>query len=102
MTPEWSDRIPISIKPLSLYRPELRPPTLGWIDPLKEVQAAELAVRNGFKARAQVIRDLGGDPRAVDQLLAEDEFVQEAQEQQAEPQREPADDEQDDAEEQAE
>jgi len=67
-------RVPLGIKPLSLYRPELRPPTLGWIDPLKEVQAAELAVRNGFKARAQVIRDLGGDPRTVDQQLEEDDF----------------------------
>jgi lambda family phage portal protein len=71
-------RVPMQVKPLSLYRPELRPPQLGWIDPLKEVQAAELAVRNGFKARAQVIRDLGGDPRAVDQQLAADTFEAEA------------------------
>ncbi|MCO5762747.1 MAG: phage portal protein, partial [Chromatiaceae bacterium] len=66
-------RVPRSIKPLSLYRPEVRPPTLPWIDPLKEVQAAELFLQNRLKSRAQVIRDFGGDPRVVDQQLEEEE-----------------------------
>ena len=65
----------------SLYAPEFRPPTLPWIDPLKEIEAYAKAVESGFRSRWQVIRDLGGDPRAVDQQLAADEFdVRPAQE----------------------
>lgn len=58
----------------SVYRPEFRPPSLPWIDPKKEIDAFAVAVQQGFKARWQVIRDLGGDPRQVDALLAVDEF----------------------------
>jgi len=56
----------------SVYRPEFRPPSLPWIDPKKEVEAMKIAVEQGFKARWQVIRDLGGDPRQVDALLEAD------------------------------
>ena len=65
-------RIPATAKPMSVYRPELRPPALPWIDPKKEVEAADLAVRSGLKSRHQAIRDLGGDPQAVDRQLEAD------------------------------
>jgi lambda family phage portal protein len=65
-------RVGVAVEPASLYRPQLRAPSLPWIDPLKEIQAHALAVENGFRARAQVVRDLGGDPREVDALLAAD------------------------------
>lgn len=58
----------------SLYRPEIRPPSLPWIDPRKEIEAHGLAVEYGFRSRWQVIRDLGGDPATVDQQLASDTF----------------------------
>lgn len=58
----------------SLYRPEIRPPSLPWIDPKKEIEAHAIAVERGFRSRWQVIRDLGGDPRTVDQQLAADAF----------------------------
>jgi len=67
-------RIPLQVKRQSLYHPELRPPQLPWIDPEKEAQAAKLLIEQGLRSRWQVIRDMGGDPRTVDQQLAADEF----------------------------
>lgn len=67
-------RLSSDIDPLSLYRPEIRPPSLPWIDPRKEIEAHGLAVSYGFRSRWQVIRDLGGDPVTVDQQLAADSF----------------------------
>jgi lambda family phage portal protein len=88
----------------SLYLPEIRPPSLPWIDPKKEVEAHGLAVEKGFRSRWQVIRDLGGDPRQVDAQLEADEFDVRPPEQEpaaetkpkaAEPDDEMADDEED-------
>jgi capsid protein len=46
----------------------------AWIDPRKEIEADQLAVESRFKSRAQIIRELGGDPEAVrKQLLLEQE-----------------------------
>ena len=67
-------RLTPGVVPASLYRPEFRPPSLPWIDPKKEIDAMAVAVQQGFKARWQVIRDLGGDPRQVDALLESDPF----------------------------
>lgn len=67
-------RLPVNINRNSLYRPEVRPPATPWIDPLKEIQAWDLAVQSGFKSRYQVIRDMGGDPVAVDAQLSSDDF----------------------------
>jgi lambda family phage portal protein len=64
--------LPTDLDPASVYRPELRQPALPWIDPKKEIEAQALAVQSGFRARWQVIRDLGGDPQAVDKQLASD------------------------------
>lgn len=43
-----------------------------WVDPLKDVQAAALAVSNGFKSRREVIAERGYDAAAVDAELAAD------------------------------
>lgn len=67
-------RIPAGISEYSLYHPEIRPPALPWIDPKKELDAFKIAVEQGFKSRYQIIRDMGGDPRVVDQQLAADDF----------------------------
>lgn len=65
-------RIPSGIMRESLYAPELRPPSLPWIDPLKEMNAYGRAIEIGVKSRWQCIRDLGGDPQAVDAQLTAD------------------------------
>ena len=38
---------------------------MGWIDPLREVQAQILAIEAGLKTREQIIRQNGDDPRAL-------------------------------------
>lgn len=42
----------------------------SWIDPVKEVQAAQMAVRSGFTSRTRVIRTLGDDPNQIDAEIA--------------------------------
>lgn len=46
------------------------PPRAEWVDPLKDVQAEEKAVRNGFKSREAVIASLGGDMEQLDLEIA--------------------------------
>lgn len=41
------------------------PPSWEWIDPLKDGQAEQLAIRTGIKSRSEVIRERGRDPDAV-------------------------------------
>tara|TARA_R100001443_G_scaffold17002_2_gene27492 strand:+ start:19 stop:1551 length:1533 start_codon:yes stop_codon:yes gene_type:complete len=36
-------------------------PGWQWVDPIKEVQSAQLAVKCGFKTQAQVVAEMGGD-----------------------------------------
>lgn len=67
-------RIPSNINEASLYTPEIRSPRMPWINPKDELTAFECAVVNGFMSRAQVIRDMGGDPSVVDEQLAADVF----------------------------
>jgi lambda family phage portal protein len=42
-------------------------PGWEWVDPLKEAQAAQMDVRNGFISRSMVIRSRGLDPSVVDE-----------------------------------
>jgi lambda family phage portal protein len=43
-----------------------------WVDPLKDVQGKQAEVRNGFKSRAQVVSELGGNIAEVDSQMAAD------------------------------
>lgn len=36
-----------------------------WVDPAKDLQAAELAIRNGLTTRGRIIREQGADPEEV-------------------------------------
>lgn len=65
-------RIPAGVDQMSIYRPEVRPPNMPWIDPLKEIKAYQGMVESGFRSRHQVIRDLGSDPATVDAQLEAD------------------------------
>jgi len=53
-------------------RVEWRPDGWEWVDPQKDGRAAKEAVRDGFKSRAQVVAEGGGDVDVVDQEMAED------------------------------
>jgi lambda family phage portal protein len=46
------------------------PDGFDWVDPLKEVQAAQASVRGGFTSRGMVIRKNGFDPATVDSEIA--------------------------------
>ena len=48
------------------------PPGWEWVDPLKEAQAAQMDVRNGFTSRSMVVRSRGLDPNEVDQQSAQE------------------------------
>jgi lambda family phage portal protein len=41
------------------------PPRWDWIDPLKDLEAEQLAVQNGFKSRTEVIKGNGRDPAGL-------------------------------------
>lgn len=54
-------------------------PIMPWIDPQKEAVAEEKMVQSGFKSRAQVIRERGGNPQDVfEQIKQEREQEKEA------------------------
>jgi lambda family phage portal protein len=48
------------------------PPGWEWVDPLKEAQAAQMDVRNGFTSRSMVVRARGLDPNQVDQQSSQE------------------------------
>ena len=48
------------------------PQGFDWVDPLKDQQAQQMAVRNGFKSRAEVVSELGYDTEEIDQEIAAD------------------------------
>lgn len=52
-----------TINRMSLKKAEFQGPCMPWIDPQKEITAEEKAVQSGFKSRAQVIRERGGNPK---------------------------------------
>jgi lambda family phage portal protein len=49
-----------------------RPDGWAWVDPEKDLNAEETAVRAGFKSRSQVVAERGGDVETVDREIAED------------------------------
>lgn len=55
-----------------ILRVKWMPPRWEWIDPLKDLQAERLAVRAGFKARSDVIEEMGEDPIETDSRILAD------------------------------
>src|SRR5690606_29130882 len=67
------------INPRTLKKAGFQGPVMPWIDPQKEVTAEEKAVAAGFKSRAQVIRERGGNPQdTFEQIKQEREQEKEA------------------------
>lgn len=52
-------------------------PKWDWIDPLKDLMAEVLAVQAGFKARSDVIEEMGYDPEETDARIAADKVREE-------------------------
>jgi lambda family phage portal protein len=48
------------------------PPGFAWVDPLKDIKAQIMAVRAGFKSRAEVISEQGYDAEEIDREIAAD------------------------------
>jgi lambda family phage portal protein len=48
------------------------PPGFAWVDPLKDIKAQVMAVRAGFKSRAEVVSEQGYDAEAIDREIALD------------------------------
>jgi lambda family phage portal protein len=48
------------------------PPGFAWVDPLKDIKAQTMAVRAGFKSRAEVVSEQGYDAEAIDREIAAD------------------------------
>jgi len=46
------------------------PPGFAWVDPLKDIKAQVMAVRAGFKSRAEVVSEQGYDAEAIDREMA--------------------------------
>ncbi len=49
------------------------PQGFDWVNPLKDQQAQQMAVRNGFKSRSEVVSEMGYDVEEIDQEIAEDQ-----------------------------
>ena len=47
-------------------------PGFAWVDPLKDIKAQVMAVRAGFKSRAEVVSEQGYDAEAIDREIAAD------------------------------
>ncbi len=48
------------------------PPGFAWVDPLKDIKAQIMAVRAGFKSRAEVVSEQGYDADAIDREISAD------------------------------
>lgn len=57
--------VPGDLNIRTLYDVECRGPAMPWIDPDKEEKANERAERAGHKSPQQIIRSMGGNPKAV-------------------------------------
>jgi capsid protein len=48
------------------------PPGFAWVDPLKDIKAQIMAVRAGFKSRAEAVSEQGYDAGEIDREIAAD------------------------------
>lgn len=64
--------VPPDVDRATLLAVDYRGPVMPWIDPKKEMDAARVAVRAGFKSRGQVVRDLGESPDSLDREIEQE------------------------------
>ncbi|WP_168464784.1 phage portal protein [Wolbachia endosymbiont of Ctenocephalides felis wCfeT] len=68
-----SGKLPMNKKTENFKDVKWIPQGFDWVDPLKDQQAQQMAVRNGFKSRSEVISEMGYDAEEIDQEIAEDQ-----------------------------
>lgn len=62
----------------SMKQAEFQGPVMPWIDPQKEATAEEKLIQAGLKARAQSIRERGGNPQATFEQIKQEREQDEA------------------------
>jgi lambda family phage portal protein len=71
----------VEVKPKDFKRfsePLWKPRGWTWVDPLKDVQAAVMAINNGLDSRTDTLDEQGGDfAETLDKLAAEQEMIEE-------------------------
>lgn len=65
-------QVPSDVNPETTFNAAYQAPVMPWIDPVKEVVAAEKAVSAGFKSEADVVRSLGQNPNEVKRQRAKE------------------------------
>ncbi|MEM9681649.1 MAG: phage portal protein [Pseudomonadota bacterium] len=65
--------VPRTMETRDFYRIKWIPEGWSYIHPVQEVQANQMAVRSGFKSRAQVVSEQGYDVEEVDDEIAKDQ-----------------------------
>jgi len=64
--------IPRDVDLSTLYNASHTPPPMPWIDPVKEMQANEIAEDRGWKSRPGIIRERGANPDQVNREILQD------------------------------
>jgi lambda family phage portal protein len=67
-----SGALPATADDAGYYDVKWIPPGFAWVDPLKDIKAQIMAVRAGFKSRAEVVSEQGYDAEALDREIAAD------------------------------
>lgn len=67
-----SGALPTSSDLTAYYDVKWIPPGFAWVDPLKDIKAQIMAVRAGFKSRAEVVSEQGYDAEEIDREIAAD------------------------------
>lgn len=72
---------PLELADIADYlKPVWTPKRWGWIDPQSEARSNQIAVKMGWKAPSQVVKDMGGDFEEVVQTIKHDiEIMQESE-----------------------
>lgn len=65
--------LPSNVNRDTLYNCSHTVPQMPWIDPVKEVEANEIAESRGYKSRSRIIRETGQNPDQVNREIVRDQ-----------------------------
>jgi lambda family phage portal protein len=66
-------KLPADVDMKSIYNASHSLPPMPWVDPLKEVNAAVIAIESGLKSRSRTIRERGDNPDQVNREIKRDQ-----------------------------
>jgi len=69
--------VPRGVNRDTLYNATHTAPPMPWIDPVKELEAAEIAQDRGYTSRSRIIRERGDNPDQINREIARDKSEQE-------------------------